>query len=405
MIAGRLEEILLADLEALVENRVRESTSLDYKQELPGGGNEEKKEFLRDVISFANTVGGDMVFGVAERRDDAGVPTGEAERVDGTLVDNRDALTLRLETMIRTSVAPRLVGCGFRFVDLPDGRAVLVMRIPQSLAAPHMLTLQTRSPFYARNSGGKYELDVQQIRDAFSQADALSERLARFRDGRVAKVVAGDTPVPLLEGPKLVLHTMPLSGLRASQQVDLTVASRQVSYLYPPGSGGANLRYNFDGFLMFSQLRPGSDVTSTSYTQAFRNGFVEFVSAEISHPTTSERVLWADGIESDVITAVRNHLNYLSTVEISPPVYVTLSLVGIAGYSVREPFNAPNIYAGVVRQHGMDRDQLFLPEVFIEDFEHPVETALKPLFDVIWQAAGLAGSPYYDAQGNRVARR
>lgn len=405
MIDNRLEEISLVDLEALVENRVRESTSLDYKQELPGTNNEEKKEFLRDVISFANTIGGDLMFGVAERRDDTGRPTGEAERVDGVLVDNRDALTLRLETSIRTSIAPRLVGCGFRFVDLPDGRAVLIMRIPQSLSAPHMLTFQTRSPFYARNNGGKYELDVQQIRDAFAQADALGERLARFRDGRVAKVVAGDTPVPLLEGPKLILHTMPLSGLRVPQQVDLAVASRQLNFLYPPSSSGANPRYNFDGFLMFSQFRPGSDVTSTSYTQAFRNGFVEFASSQILHPTTSERVLWADGIERDVITAVRNHLNYLDAVGISLPVYVTLSLVGTAGYSVREPFNAPNIYAGVVRQHGMDRDQLLLPEVFIEDFKQPVEAALKPIFDVIWQAAGLAGSPYYDAQGNRTARR
>lgn len=110
MITKRLEEISLADLEALVEDRVRESTSLDYKQELPGGNNEEKKEFLRDMISFANTVGGDMVFGVAERRDDNNLSTGEAEHVNGVLVENRDALLLRLEEMIRTSIAPRLAG-------------------------------------------------------------------------------------------------------------------------------------------------------------------------------------------------------------------------------------------------------------------------------------------------------
>lgn len=401
MIPRRIEEISIDDLEVLVENRVRESISLDYKQNLPGSGNEEKKEFLRDVISLANSSGGDLVYGVAERRGDDGASTGEAESITGVHVDNQDESTLRLENMLRTSVAPRLPGCTFKFVEMTNGNVVLVLRVPQSLAAPHMLTLQTRSPFYARNNGGKFDMDVHQIRDAFSQAYASTERFSSFRSERILRMAAKTTPVPLVEGPKMVLHTMPLSGLRAPQQVDPILASRQIDHLFPPGAYGADMRYNFDGFLMFSQLTPGSDVTSASYTQAFRNGFMEFTSV---HSSDNNKIIWAGPLEGEVLAAVTNHLNFFKALEVSLPAYVTLSLVDVEGCELRG-LSSDSHHLTRARTRGMDHAQLLFPEVLIEDFDQPLDRVLKPVFDMVWQAAGLADSPYYDAEGNRMVRR
>lgn len=44
---------------------------LDYKRDLPGDKDAEKKEFLADVTSFANAGGGDIVFGIVEDADAA----------------------------------------------------------------------------------------------------------------------------------------------------------------------------------------------------------------------------------------------------------------------------------------------------------------------------------------------
>jgi predicted HTH transcriptional regulator len=44
-----------------------ENKTLDYKRDLPGQSEGEKKEFLYDASSFANTLGGDIVFGVEEQ--------------------------------------------------------------------------------------------------------------------------------------------------------------------------------------------------------------------------------------------------------------------------------------------------------------------------------------------------
>jgi len=67
-----LEKISQADLQNLIDNAVAEGRTIEYKQALPGGTDSEKKEFLADVSSFANTAGGDLLFGISE---DKGVPT------------------------------------------------------------------------------------------------------------------------------------------------------------------------------------------------------------------------------------------------------------------------------------------------------------------------------------------
>ncbi len=137
MIAKALEDITLQDLDDLRNNEVSEGLILDYKLTLPGINADDKKEFLRDVTAFANSAGGDLVFGIRERGD--GVP----ESVEGVELTNLDETVLRLENMIRDTVAPRLSGCRFKTVRLNEQRYVVILRVPKSWAAPHMVTFRS----------------------------------------------------------------------------------------------------------------------------------------------------------------------------------------------------------------------------------------------------------------------
>jgi len=67
-----LDRIGEADIQRLLSMGVNESTYLDYKQETYGDTGNDRSEYLADISSFANTLGGDIVIGIAEAN---GLPT------------------------------------------------------------------------------------------------------------------------------------------------------------------------------------------------------------------------------------------------------------------------------------------------------------------------------------------
>ncbi len=64
-----LDQIAAADIRSLVENKVKEGDRLEYKENLPKANDDERVKFLCTVASLANTLGGDIVIGIGERRD------------------------------------------------------------------------------------------------------------------------------------------------------------------------------------------------------------------------------------------------------------------------------------------------------------------------------------------------
>ncbi|SEI96069.1 Putative DNA-binding domain-containing protein [Sphingobium sp. AP50] len=151
MLEQPIDTIDEASLFRLIDNQVAEGRDLDFKRDLPGGNDEETREFLADVTAMANAQGGHIIYGIEE---DAGL----AVRLPGLEVADPDAQILRLEGKLQTGVDPRLIGVQTHWVQLANGRGAMIMRIPGSLSAPHRVTYKGSSRFWGRNSRGKYEL-------------------------------------------------------------------------------------------------------------------------------------------------------------------------------------------------------------------------------------------------------
>ena len=66
-----IHSITEADLEELITNQTAEGKNVEYKVSLSLSSDEEKKEFLADISSFANTASGYVVYGMKE---DKGLP-------------------------------------------------------------------------------------------------------------------------------------------------------------------------------------------------------------------------------------------------------------------------------------------------------------------------------------------
>src|SRR5271166_4509007 len=153
-------------IESLISNEVRESLTFEYKEALPGGGREERKEFLADVSAFANAAGGDIIFGVREKRE-GNKTTALPEKAVGLAGINVDATIRQLESVITDGIEPRISGLRIKPIYGFECGPVIVMRIPKSYLSPHMVKLGA-SRFYSRTNAGKQPLDVTQIRSAFA---------------------------------------------------------------------------------------------------------------------------------------------------------------------------------------------------------------------------------------------
>src|SRR5438128_9124671 len=151
-----IEALVEQDFLNLVSTQASEGKRLEFKARLPGGSDGERKEFLADVSSFGNATGGDIVYGI-----DA--PDGIAIGAAGIALGNVEAELLRLEGMIQAGVDPRIPNVTLRAIPLSSGYSVIIIRIPKSWAAPHMVTVLGSNRFYSRTSSGKFLLDVREL--------------------------------------------------------------------------------------------------------------------------------------------------------------------------------------------------------------------------------------------------
>lgn len=385
MINKSLKEITLADLQQLLVEGVGESKTLEYKQELPGSGDGGPVRILRSISSLANTAGGDLLYGVAA---DEGIPTG----LPGINIASQDEVLLRLESLCRDGLSPRLPHIEFHFVPIDAVKAVLVVRVKRSWSAPHRVIAGGHSHFYGRNSAGAYQLDVGELRAAFNLSESVTERIRAFRVSRMLAIEEDEGPVRLKEGAKLILHLIPLSAfVSADSPVSFERHPQFLSRMSPIGASAFNEKYTLEGYATYTGSSP---VPSRAYTLTFRSGIVEAVVT--FGRSNSELVIYPGYEREAVINPVERLWKALSSMGLEPPIYFLMSWVGVRGYSMAMDFDQPE---------PLLKDSLSIPEVILPDKTVPLAAVLKNTFDTVANAFGLSRSLNYDSDGAWINRR
>src|SRR5262249_37659471 len=145
MLDKPLEQITLADLRELIQEKWPEGKAIDYKRDMYGKTDADKKELLKDVSSFANTDGGNLIIGMDEA---GGIPTA----IPGVAITDVDAEKLRLEETIRRGIEPR-IDFAIHTVDAGSGAVIFIIRVRESWILPHRVVYQGKfGEFWARNS-------------------------------------------------------------------------------------------------------------------------------------------------------------------------------------------------------------------------------------------------------------
>ena len=148
-------------IRGLVDRREPEGPRLDYKQEIDLSTPSKRRELAKDIVSFANEIGGTLVYGVPESRTGSGqapIPG----RPYG--IDLIPGLEQDLENVFVTAIAPLLPEYRIRKVELSEysGKVCYIVWTPESWAGPHMIHSYQDGRFYRR---GQFRSVVMSERD------------------------------------------------------------------------------------------------------------------------------------------------------------------------------------------------------------------------------------------------
>jgi hypothetical protein len=377
-----VDQITEGDLIELITDAVVEQKTLEYKSELPGDQQSDKIKFLGEVSSLANTLGGTLIFGIAENGNHVPVA------LNGMDIPDVDREVGRLDQIIRSGITPRLPLMTIRPLRLASGKFTILVKVGRSWAAPHMVSVNDNQKFYLRSSNGKYLMDFGELQNAFGRADTLASMVRSFVQDRYSMTYTSETPIPIEGGLKLVCHIVPFTFADTTSHLVLPDADTLRGRMCPLLTNGWNGFFNLDGFCTYNS---GRDGISSSYAQLFRNGVIEaLVSID-----QDDRTLYPEFVEDLVVTFNKRYFPLLRDLGVSTPLAIHTSLLGTKGYIRGVARGSFTPYEA----RPITKEQVVLPIVQLDDYTTEVEVLLKPAFDALGNALGQQRSLSYNAEG------
>lgn len=151
-----------ADLQRLVDERLEESLTLDYKAS-PSLSRDGKnpEELCKDVSALANSAGGQLIYGIEEDK-----TAGKPSKVDDGVIDPKITKEW-IEQILNSKVQPRMDGVRIDRVDMETGKFGYVISVRQSQTGPHQAP---DGKYYKRSNFQSVPMHDYEIRDIMRRA-------------------------------------------------------------------------------------------------------------------------------------------------------------------------------------------------------------------------------------------
>jgi len=375
-------------MQQLITSGATESVHLDFKRESYGNADADKKELLKDISSFANTLGGYLILGMEEVDGAASALT----PLSGFDVDDE---LQRLEGIVRTGIEPTIVGLRMRRIDVVGGSLILI-HVPRSYNPPHRVIFRNRNRYHARNSAGTHELSLEELRELFGLQRSIEERAKTFVGERFLQIRSnnGAIPIPVANGV-VVMHFVPLPDFGAARRIEIPNIKTQQGSFNPVGETGGAWQINLDGYCKFQ----GGGVCN-GYTQVFRNGSLEAVSAGMFRQIDGHRKFGSLAFPKVLLETANLYMKGLRSLDASPPILLQISAMNVNDVRMGvDTFRCepPLPY---------NRDELHLPPSVITEYrdDDNYEAVIAEQMDFLWNAFGFERCFEFSEDGKLIGR-
>lgn len=186
LLGASLDDVDEAALQRLIGGGVREDVDLEFKRDLYGGSDLDKRELAKDIAGMANHRGGLLVIGI----DDT---DGAATAL--TPVELSEDAELRMRQVIASLIAPAPL---LELRPLPSGsgqgRGYYLIAVPRSPLAPHAVRFNDALRYHRRDGTRTRPLHESEVADAYRSrfAGALTRR--RRLEDALAECAQAPTP-------------------------------------------------------------------------------------------------------------------------------------------------------------------------------------------------------------------
>jgi hypothetical protein len=287
------------DLEQLIVDQVTESLVLDYKSSSSLGKTDGlKKEISKDVSAFANSAGGTIVYGIQEG---AGATRHLPERLDDGC-DPQDISREWLESVINSTIHPRIHGIRINPVLLDTAHVAYVVSVPQSDQG-HMAG---DNRYYKRYNFQSIPMEDYEVRDVMNRSSTPNlELIIRIED------------IQLRSGAKIPVSQTTVSPPPASVTLDVSVSA--INHATTPAEYAVFQLFVTDGITV---ITPGSFARSSQ--PSFEHvqigsvkGFIKGWNLSMNHAIPGKMPIWsgpqwnvADNIRLGIPTTGYHQLGY-----------------------------------------------------------------------------------------------
>jgi hypothetical protein len=373
-----------ADLIALRQNEAEEGLTLEFKRDLNIASREDKEEAAKDVSALANSVGGQIVYGIEEieRPNGSKVAGALFPLIDGTLAE-------RLRDVLHSLIQPR-PRFNSRQINVAGGYVIVVDVFPSLGNDLHMVAGYRNFRFHRRNDSGTYIMPEPEVREAYvriavarqaleSQLEHMVASEFQYRPGNCESVFV----VPLFGHRELINPRQfgPTFGYTIAAACDVS------EWVH----GLQNLRVCYDGYRF---QRPAHD----HYVSVLREGVVHLCRS------------WPPAVRRDDRLSLYPRLvNLVAALQVAGKVLDLCSHWGpvrivhmlTLGYptflfddakSAEQLLSKPPVPAGTY-QH-------FIHEVNLRELRGDYVEVIRSLMDQVFQTNGTARCGWFSESGD-----